>query len=181
MKTTICSIRLAITLSVLFATQLEAQQNVQVSNAERFYAYSLYNFSKLIDWPNSASLTSFQIAVVGDKKVYNELIEVSKNKKIGNAVYKIEYFTSVEAMTGNFHIIYLSNIQSSNVRKLSQDASLKNVLLVTERQGMTNSGSTISFTTNNDGQLGFEIAKTNAVKNQLVIRLQLERMALRVS
>jgi hypothetical protein len=181
MKTKVFIPGLIITLWVIAFNSLQAQQAMQVSNAERFYAYSLYNFSKLIDWPNSGTVTTFQIAVVGDKEVYTELVELAKNKKIGNAVYQINYFKSVEEITGFHQIIYLSNLHSGSVKVLSQNPAMKNVLLVTEREGMTNAGSTISFLVNSEGQMGFEIAKSNALKNQLTIRTQLERMAMRVS
>jgi hypothetical protein len=170
-----------VTLCVIALNSLQAQQNTQVFNGERFIAYSLYNFSKLIDWPNSGTLTNFQIAVVGDKKVYTELVELAKNKKVGNAVYQIDFYKTVEEMNGSHQIVYLSNLQSGNVKSLAQNPNMKNVLLVTEREGMTNAGSTISFLVNNEGQMGFEIAKSNALKNQLTIRSQLERMAMRVS
>ena len=54
------------------------------------------------------------------------------------------------------------------------------VLLVTERQGMTRQGSTISFQVNERGTMGFEIARDNAEKNKLNIKEQLERMAMSV-
>ncbi len=171
-----------ISFIILFVTHHNAfsQQTMQVSNAERFIAYSLYNFSKLIDWPNSGMLSVFQIAVVGDKKVYVELLELSKNKKVGNATYQIDYFKSTEEMAGNYQMVYLSNLQSSKVQSLSSNPKMKNVLLVTEREGMASSGSTISFLINENGQMGFEIAKMNAQKNQLTIRSQLERMAMKI-
>lgn len=182
MKTKLLTTGLTIIiLSITSPNALQAQQAMQVSNAERFIAYSLYNFSKLIDWPNSGSATIFQIAIVGDKKVYIELLELAKNKKVGNATYQINFYKTVEEMNGHHQIVYLSNLQSGNVKSLAQNMIMKNVLLVTERSGMTSAGSTISFLTNDEGQMGFEIAKTNAQKNQLTIRTQLERMAMKVS
>jgi hypothetical protein len=163
------------TMCILGTTH--AQQSLQVSNAERFFAYSLYNFSKLIDWPNSASATTFQIAIVGDKRVYVELLELSKNKKVGNALYNIIYCKDLSELTGSNQIIYLSNAFSSKITEVTQRQT-KGVLLVTERAGMTKQGSAISFMTNSEGTMGFEIAKGNAEKNQLVIRQQLERMAM---
>jgi len=160
--------------------KLYAQQPLDVSTPERFIAYSLYNFSILISWPNSGTLTTFQIAIVGDKTVYGELIELTRNKKIGNALYKITYFKNVEEINGYYQIVYLSNLISGKVKDLNQNPKMKNVLLVTEREGMTRFGSTICFLVNADGRMGFEIAKENAIRNQLTIRLQLERMATRI-
>lgn len=155
---------------------LNAQQTVQVTE-DRFIAYSLYNFSKLIDWPTSASATSFHIAVVGDKVVYQELISLARGKKVGKAVYKISYFKNVNEIAGNNQIIYLSNMHSSKVKNLATDPNFTGILLVTERQGMTSQGSAISFLVDDRGMMGFEIKRENAEKNNLSIRAQLERLA----
>jgi hypothetical protein len=168
-----------LTLTITIPALLKAQQSLQVSNAERFYAYSLYNFSKLIDWPNSGTATTFQIAVVGDKRVYVELLDLAKGKKVGNANYNIIYCKDLSELPDNNQIIYLSNAVSGKIAELAQNQN-KGVLLVTERSGMTKQGSAISFMTNGQGTMGFEIAKGNAEKNQLVIRQQLERMAMNV-
>jgi roadblock/LC7 domain-containing protein len=170
---------LIITLSATVTRNLNAQESLQVSNAERFIAYSLYNFSKLIDWPNSGTATTFQIAIVGDKRVYVELLELAKNKKVGNATYTIVFCKDMNELYGYNQIVYLANAYSGKITELTQTQT-KGVLLVTERAGMTKKGSAISFMTNNQGTMGFEIAKENAEKNQLNIRQQLERMAMNV-
>jgi hypothetical protein len=171
---------LIVFLSVTFMKTTNAQQSLQVSNAERFFAYSLYNFSKLIDWPNSGTATTFQIAIVGDKRVYVELLELAKGKKVGNASYNITFCKDLSEISGNNQIVYLSNAFSSKINEITMKQT-KGVLIVTERSGMTKQGSAISFMTGSDGTMGFEIAKGNAEKNQLIIRQQLERMAMKIS
>jgi hypothetical protein len=158
---------------------LNAQENMHVTT-QKFIAYSLYNFSKLIDWPSSSSATTFQIAVVGDKQVYDELSTLAKNKKVGNATYEITFCKSIEELNSGNQIIYLSNTHSGKVKDLSKNPNLKNVLLVTEREGMSAYGSAICFTVTDQGNMGFQITRENAKKNQLTIRTQLERMALQV-
>jgi roadblock/LC7 domain-containing protein len=169
------------TLVVLTATTkvVFSQQSLQVSSAERFIAYSLYNFSKLIDWPNSSSVSTFQVCIVGDKRVYVELLNLAKNKKVGNATYNIIYCKDISEIQGYSQIIYLSNANSGKISEL-KPSQIKGVLLVTERSGMTHQGSVISFMTNEKGTMGFEIARENAEKNQLTIQQQLERMAMNV-
>jgi hypothetical protein len=162
------------------AGELIAQQALEVSTSERFIAYSLYNFSKLIDWPNSATASIFKVAVVGDKRVYMELMNLAQNKKVGNATYNIIYYKDINEIVGYHQIIYLSNAQSGRISELKEQTKNGGVLLVTERRGMTKQGSTISFQTNESGTMGFEIARENAEKNQLVIRAQLERMAMSI-
>ena len=170
---------LAIVLFISVPQMLHAQDSMEVTS-KKFIAYSLYNFSKLIVWPNSSSAATFGITVVGDKTVYEELLNLAKNRKVCNATYDIKFSKKTEEISGMNQIIYLSNMFSGKVKQLDKDPNLKNVLLVTEREGMTNFGSVISFTVTEQGTLGFEIAKTNASKKQLSIGAQLERMAVNV-
>jgi hypothetical protein len=181
MKTQIKLLLLIIvTLLLLPARKIEAQASIQASPT-RFIAYSLYNFSKFIDWPAGTTTNTFQIAVVGDKNVYQELLTLSKNKKQGNAIYQVNYFKNSNEVTGTNQIIYLSNFYSGKVRELSSKITTRGVLFVTEREGMTAQGSTISFITDDKGTMGFEIAKDNATKNQLVVQKQLEKLAVKVN
>jgi len=166
---------------LLFSSEkAAAQQALEVSSSERFIAYSLYIFSKLIDWPNSATATKFQVAIVGDKRVYVELLNLAQNRKVGNATYNIMFYKDISELSGYNQIIYLSNQQSGNINEVIEKTKNGGVLIVTERKGMTRQGSTISFLTNEQGTMGFEIARDNAVKNKLNIKSQLERMAMRV-
>jgi hypothetical protein len=164
---------------VVFSDFGMAQQAIQASPT-KFIAYSLYNFSKFIDWPADVLASTFQIAVVGDKTVFQELQELSKNKKLGACVYQITFYKNTNEITGMNHIIYLSNFYSGKVHELSGKISIKGVLFVTEREGMTSQGSSISFLTNDNGSMGFEIARDNAAKSQLVIHKQLEKLASKV-
>lgn len=174
--------QLIITFVLIFSSIhiVNAQQQLQVSSSERFIAYSLYNFSKLIDWPNSSTATKFQIAIVGDKRVYIELQNLAQNRKVGNASYNIVFYKDINEVTGYNQIIYLSNLYSGKISELGEVTKNGGVLLVTERQGMTRQGSTISFQVNERGTMGFEIARDNAEKNKLNIKEQLERMAMSV-
>ena len=181
MKTKLLYSVIILTMLILSSgRKISAQQALEVSTSERFIAYSLYNFSKLIDWPNSASASIFKVAVVGDKRVYVELLSLAQNKKIGNAMYTIIFYKDISEVVGYHQMIYLSNIQSGRIAELKEQIKSGGVLLVTERKGMSDQGSTISFQTNDNGTMGFEIAKENAIKNQLTIRSQLERMATRI-
>ena len=86
---------LAFMLSTAIYEEANAQQTLQVSSSERFIAYSLYNFSKLIVWPNSSTAKSFQVAIIGDKRVYVELQNLAQNRKVGNADYNIVFYKDI--------------------------------------------------------------------------------------
>jgi hypothetical protein len=168
-----------ITFMLLFSGLSKAQQSIQVTPS-KFIAYSLYNFSKFIDWPNDINSTTFQIGIVGDRIVYNELVKLSENKKQRFGSYQITFYKNVSEINGFNHIIYLSNLNSGKVKELANSSSNKGVLFVTEREGMSKQGSIISFLTDANGMMGFEIAMNNAIKNNLSVQKQLEKLATRV-
>jgi hypothetical protein len=173
------SILLVITFLFISSEFINAQQSIQVSPS-KFIAYSLYNFSKFITWPSDVLSNKFQISVVGDKTVYQELLELAKNKKQGTATYQINFYKNVDEIKGFSHIIYLSNFYSGKVGELSNKIQIKGVLFVTEREGMTRQGSVISFLTDSKGVMGFEISKENAGKSRLIVNKQLEKLASKV-
>ncbi|MBN1597866.1 MAG: YfiR family protein [Bacteroidales bacterium] len=156
-----------------------AQKSV-MATPSKFIAYSLYNFSKLFSWPNEAVNNTFKITVVGDKLVYDELMQLAQNKKVGYAAYQITYCKTVNELKGVSQIVYLSNMQSGKVRDLASMPGSKGVLFVTEREKMTQQGSVISFLTDSSGKMGFEVSRENASKNNLIIRPQLEKLAYRI-
>ena len=134
---------LAFMLSTAIYEEANAQQTLQVSSSERFIAYSLYNFSKLIVWPNSSTAKSFQVAIIGDKRVYVELQNLAQNRKVGNADYNIVFYKDISELKGYNQIIYLSNQQCSKISQLCSQIKNEGVLIVTERKDMTSQGSTI--------------------------------------
>jgi hypothetical protein len=167
------------TTILFYSVMINGQQSIQVTPS-KFIAYSLYNFSKFIDWPSDVNSTTFQIGIVGDKNVYNELLKLAENKKQGNSTYQITFYKNVEEIKGFNQIIYFSNLYSGKVKELANAKINKGVLFVTELEGMTKQGSTISFLTDDNGLMGFEIAKINAYKNSLIVQKQLEKLATRV-
>ena len=46
-------------------------------------AFFIYNFSRLIKWPASYSQGDFVIGVLGDSQTYQNLVELTKDKKVG--------------------------------------------------------------------------------------------------
>jgi phosphoglycerol transferase MdoB-like AlkP superfamily enzyme len=180
MKPTIISHKfLILAITLVLCGRIFGQQSMQVTPS-KFIAYSLYNFSKFIDWPSDAKKSNFQICVVGDKAVYNELLKLAENKKQGNSNYQITFYKSVDEIKEFSHIIYLSNLYSGKVKSLASEEIFKGALFVTEREGMTKQGSAISFITDSNGMMGFEIAKSNTEKNNLTVQKQLERLASKV-
>ena len=138
-------------------------QSVKVVTEERYIALSLYNFTRLINWPpHMASKSDFSIAVLGDKKVYNELVSITTNRTAGAQNFSIPSWLS-----GKFS-------------KLSESETCKNTLMVTEHEDMIKYGSSINFIPR-DGELKFELSENNTNKQGLTLNPKLKGMAVLVN
>ena len=156
-------------------------QSVKVVTEERYIALSLYNFTRLINWPpHMASKSDFSIAVLGDKKVYNELVSITTNRTAGAQNFSIIYFDKIEEFSGENHIVYVPSWLSGKFSKLSESETCKNTLMVTEHEDMIKYGSSINFIPR-DGELKFELSENNTNKQGLTLNPKLKGMAVLVN
>lgn len=173
-------LRLVFILAVTLQFGLLKAQTSVVSN-EKYYASSLYNFTRFVKWPESYSGQDFKIAVVGSETVYEELIKITSNRKYGHNGFQISYFKKYSEVNGSYHMIFLSSINSGKINTIKTQTDSKNTMFVTERQGMGPFGSAISFYVNQSGRITFELSKDNFTDQELVVNSSLISLAGKVS
>lgn len=151
----------------------------QVKNVgtDMFFAYSLYNFSKHTEWKSEQESNVIKIAVVGKSGIYNELVELTKNRKSGTKQYQINYYKKYSEITDYNHIIFLSSFQSSKIDEIKESLQNKDILFVTEREGMCKWGAGISFFVTPQGKIEFEIGWENIEANNLSMSNSIRQMA----
>ncbi|MBI9061041.1 MAG: YfiR family protein [Marinilabiliaceae bacterium] len=120
-----------------------------------FKALFLYNFTKNIDWPASASGDELVITILGDAEISTELQKIAKVKKSGRKSIKIVSVRSIKDV-GESHIVFLGSSKSSLMNSLSHTQQNKPVLLVADKGGLCKHGAAISFLTVG-GKLRYEI------------------------
>ncbi len=147
--------------------------NAQISNAQAMF---LYNFSKLIKWPENATQGDFVFGVVGNMEVYNNLVQITNGKKIGMQNITVKYFKEAKEIS-NCHIIFIANNKITQFNEIMAKAQNKAVLIVTEKKGMINSGSVIDFVIT-ENKLRYIVSDENARKNNLVLSKNIQDMAL---
>ena len=151
-------------------------QEVKIVSMPKYLASCLYSFSRYVNWPFDYKAGDFVIAVVGDKSVYTELETMVAGKTVGAQNMVVKFYKTANDIAGFNHIIYFSECQSSFLPKIVSKTGGKGTLMVTEKEGMLNSGAAIDFT-NVDGLMKFEMSKINFDKYGLQVSSFLEKMA----
>lgn len=142
-------------------------------------ALYIYTFATLVEWPEEKKTGNFIIGVYGDQTaVYDELDKKYSDRYIGSQKIEIRnYYDEKEVYKS--HILYVTQRNSQNLPSLASISSKNNVLLVTEQPGGLSSGAVVNFMVQ-DNQQKYEINKTNARKNNLVIAKKLSNLAAKV-
>lgn len=156
---------LVLTLSVsgYFAAAQKTDYEVQ--------ANIIYHFTKYINWPDSRKTGDFVIGVLGESAIYWELKESLVNKKAGSQNIIIKQYAS-SATTFDCHILFLSEEEGYQVKRITTQTAEEPVLIVSESDGLASKGSCINFAVVSD-RLSLEINKTNIEKRGLDIATEL--------
>lgn len=151
-------------LLLSFSGSLFAQ--TQSSNKQRITASYIYNFAKNIEWPNEAGMSSFDIAVYGDKTAtYAELVTLAEKLKLKNVPITV---TSVGASKSlaKYQLVYIENADSQAVSDIYSAVEGKPVLLVTF--DFTNKQLVmLNLVSAANDRLRFEVNKSNLINQGL--------------
>lgn len=130
----------------------------------------------MIDRPDKYKTGDFQIAVNGKREVPEELEKITVNKLNENQRYKVDFFKKADDFTGFYHIIFISDWQSTKIDDILTKTQQKSSLIETEKSGLLHHGAAINFIPVN-GLMTFELSKSNCLKNNLKINSRLETLA----
>lgn len=147
----------------------------------KFKALYLYNFTKYIGWPPTAKSGDFVIGVLGSNAVFSKLNEIAAGKMAGSQKIVVKKFKTPEELF-NCHILFVGYGKGggSSMEIVMQKVGSNSTLVVSEREGATKKGAAINFVIR-DEQMKFELQKANALKQQLQISLNLEKLAILVN
>jgi len=131
----------------------------------------IYRFTKYIDWPENKKTGDFIIGIVGDSPLTEELKSFIANKTVGSRKIVIKTFRS-SADAYPCHILFISEDESSSLKKIAARTSGSSLLLVSESEGLAQKGSCINFVIVAD-HLKLEINKNNIEERNLNIASEL--------
>lgn len=158
---------LVFVLSLLTVQKTAAQQPGDYA----VQANIIYRFTKYIDWPDNKKSGDFVIGIVGDSPLTDELKSFIANKTVNNRRIVVKTFAS-SAEAYPCHILFISEDESSSLKKIATRTSGSSLLLVSESEGLAQKGSCINFVIVAD-HLKLEINKNNIEDRNLNIASEL--------
>jgi YfiR/HmsC-like len=138
----------------------------------------IYNFTRLIEWPESFKNGDFVIGVFGNSEVYGELEAYTAGKKVAMqniVVKKIKDLSEID----NCHILFVSYNKTSSMPDILKKTESNPTLVIGERKNIINEGAGIGFVLIED-KLKFELNLPASTRNGLKINSKLQEMALNV-
>ncbi|NND94447.1 MAG: YfiR family protein [Flavobacteriales bacterium] len=135
----------------------------------------VYNFAKLVGWPDNKSKGNFTIGILGDPDLYKQIVEKYSGKKIGNQAIEIVQLLGVEQLP-EMHILFISRKLNDKTAQIAANINKDNTMIITESGDGLRNGATLNFVVV-DSQQKFEISETNAEKHGLTIGSTLKSLA----
>jgi len=140
------------------------------------YSMMVFNFTKYVQWPDHASSGEFIIGVVGNTEIYNTLNGWYGGKPRGSKTYIIKKFNSVAEIT-DCHVLYIDKNKSNDFESASNKVKGKGTLVITDKSGLGEKGSSINFKTV-DNKLKFELNQKAIEASNLKVSGALSSMAI---
>jgi hypothetical protein len=131
----------------------------------KFQSLIIYNFTKLLDWPDKSG--DFVIEVVGNAELAKELTDFTQSRKVAG-VQNIVVKKVLPADVSNAQIVIVGLTESDKLGDIISKVGSRNVLIVTEKKGLTKKGAGISLM-KESGTWQFQFNENNIKKYGLKI------------
>ena len=141
----------------------------------KFHSVYIYNFTKYIQWPAQGG--DFKIYILGQQPEAADAFRLmAESKTAGTRQITVKSFANLNELN-EADIVFIPRSFSSFTPETAKKFTGKNTLLITEKEGMIEKGSSINFVIIDD-KLKFEISKANLEKAGLKVSTQLMQMAI---
>jgi hypothetical protein len=158
---------------ILFCLMLSIGSQAQ---SYKLHSVYVYGFTRYVIWPEEYNQGDFEILVLGDSPLIDELKLLAQAKKVGERSIKITRISSV-AEIRKCNILFIPAPQSAQLTDVLTKVGVQPVLVITEEPGLGAKGSHINFIMK-DGKLAFELNQSAASKHNLKILNTLTSMAI---
>ena len=128
---------------ILFIFVIIISNNYLFSQETKAEAIYIYNFARILKWPEYNNSTDFNIKVINDTR----MVEDINNYVINKTIYG-KKITAIDADINdlsNCEIIYIPFSKSSLLPEILLLTTNKNILIVTEEENLVSQGAGVSF------------------------------------
>jgi hypothetical protein len=149
-----------------------------IGNEYTIKAMFIYNFTKHIDWSQSAGAKTFRIGVIGKSDIIEALEQIASQKKADDKPIEVIQISGEDNLS--CQIIFISKSEEKKIDELLKKYSGKGVLIVSEEFKRADHCATINLITT-DNKVRFEINQTAARNAGLKISGMLTNLAVAVN
>ncbi|MEJ7647364.1 MAG: YfiR family protein [Chryseolinea sp.] len=142
----------------------------------KMHSVFIYSFTRYVVWPDAYSKGDFEILVLGDSPIIEELKAMAKAKKVGDRSIKVTKINGSSEIR-KCNMLFLAAAKSAQITEVMDKVSTQSILVVTEEAGLGAKGSDINFVVK-DGKLAFELNQTSVGKQGLKVSNELSRLAI---
>lgn len=150
-------------------------QLVEKDTGAMIKASYIYNFAKLVGWPESRKKGNFSIGVLGDASLYQQLITKYSGKQIAGQPIEIMQMADPENLSKP-HILFVSRKHNDQLDVISKQLARTNTMVITESDKGLAQGASLNFVVV-ENVLKFEISEANAAAHKLIIGTTLKSLA----
>jgi hypothetical protein len=147
-----------------------------VAQNYKMHTVFIFSFTRYIQWPEAYNGGDFEILILGDSPIVDELRAMAQVKKVGDRVIKITKINTPSEIR-KCNILFIPLTKSGQIAEILGKVTSQSILVVTEEPGLGAKGSNVNFITK-DGKLAFELNQNAAVKQGLKVSNELSRLAI---
>lgn len=142
----------------------------------KLHSVYIYGFTRYVIWPDEFNKDDFEIVVLGETPLTEELKLLSASKKVGDRAIKITQISSPSEIK-KCNILFVAAARSADLVGVISKVNNQPILIITEEAGLGAKGSHINFIMK-DGKLAFELNQAATAKHNLKISNTLTGMAI---
>jgi YfiR/HmsC-like len=142
----------------------------------RMHSVFIYSFTRYVQWPDAYNQGDFEILVLGDSPILDELKAMAQAKKVGDRAIRVTKIAST-AEIRKCNMLFVPVGKSDQIVDVVNRVNTQSILIVTEEKGLAAKGSDINFIVK-DGKLAFELNQASVNKQGLKVSNELTRLAI---
>ena len=136
-------------------------------NLASLEAMFIYNFTRLIQWPDGSTGNVFVIGVYSNDEVFDALVGYTQNRKVGSRAIEVKRINSVEEAK-TCQLLFVPNEQMAKIKEIKSSLGNHPCMVVGEKEGSNGLGATIEFVVK-DNKLSFRINEGTAKSQNLLV------------